>query len=182
MLPGLWYNSKEIGATGVIGISSYIRALRPNLVVAKLEEINLADLRQQGKRGLILDLDNTISPWKKNMVTDEADSFIKLAVSLGYKVCLLSNAGYRRAEEVASDYEIPFVAPALKPLKRSFQRALLVMGLAADEVVVVGDQLFTDVLGGNRAGCYTILVPPLAEKEFIWTRLMRLLEKRLGYR
>jgi HAD superfamily phosphatase (TIGR01668 family) len=65
----------------------------------------------------------------------------------------------------------------VKPRRRAFRRALHIMELTSQETAVIGDQIFTDVLGGNRLGLYTILVTPISEKEFIWTRLMRKLER-----
>jgi len=153
-----------------------IRYLRPKRQLNSLKEIDLARFWKQGKRGLVLDLDNTISPWREEEVTPEADSLIREALRLNYKVCLLSNASSRRVETIARQYNIPFVAPALKPLKKPYRKAMALMNLRSEEVIAVGDQIFTDVLGGNRSGCYTVLVPPLKKKEFVWTRLMRAVE------
>jgi HAD superfamily phosphatase (TIGR01668 family) len=152
------------------------RYLKPRRQLKSLKEINLACLWKQGKRGLVLDLDNTISPWRENEVTPEADSLIREALRLKYKVCLLSNASSKRVESIARRYNIPFVAPALKPLKKPYRKAMALMKLQSEQVIAVGDQLFTDVLGGNRSGCYTVLVPPLNKREFLWTRLMRAVE------
>jgi HAD superfamily phosphatase (TIGR01668 family) len=151
--------------------------LKPQLIVSAIDRISLAELWNDGIRGLIIDLDNTICPWKQNKVITEADVLIKDALRRKYKVCLISNASYRRTKEIAELYSIPFFAPAYKPSKYTFKKAISLMGLKKKEVAVVGDQLFTDMLGGNRAGCYTILVPPLSKEEFIWTRFMRHLER-----
>lgn len=151
--------------------------LKPGLCVDALGSIDLKTLKNKGIKGLIIDLDNTICPWNQNKVTNEADVFIKKALALDYKVCLISNASYNRTREIAQNYCIPFIAPALKPWKRSFMAALRRMELQNAAVAVIGDQIFTDIYGGNKAGCFTILVPPLDKKEFIWTRFMRKLEK-----
>ncbi|HHW74588.1 MAG TPA: HAD hydrolase-like protein, partial [Firmicutes bacterium] len=66
---------------------------------------------------------------------------------------------------------------AVKPRRRAFRKALQILDLTASETAVVGDQIFTDVLGGNRLGLYTILVTPINDKEFIWTRMIRCLER-----
>ncbi|MDX9873209.1 MAG: YqeG family HAD IIIA-type phosphatase [Clostridia bacterium] len=151
--------------------------IKPRQYVAELKQISLADLEQQGIQGLIIDLDNTICPWRQNTVIPEADTLIKDALARSYKICLLSNSSALRTRAVADAYGVPFVAPAYKPSRYAFKKAAAGMGLPPNAVAVVGDQLFTDVLGGNRAGCYTILVRPLNDKEFIWTRFMRLLER-----
>jgi len=154
--------------------------LQPALIVADLDQINLSKFWNQGKRGIILDLDNTITPWKDNTITGQAQTFIEKALKQGYKICLISNASRSRTEKIAAIYNIPFVAPAFKPFKKPFILAMQKLQLNNEQVLVVGDQIFTDVLGGNRANLFTILVPPLDEKEFIWTKFMRTVEKLAG--
>ena len=65
----------------------------------------------------------------------------------------------------------------VKPRRRAFRKALEELKLSVSDVAVLGDQIFTDVLGGNRMGLYTILVTPISDKEFIWTKLMRQFER-----
>lgn len=154
--------------------------LKPSLAVSSLADIDLKRLWDEGKRGIVLDLDNTIAPWQQNSLTDQARDFIKKALNLGYRICLISNASRTRTGMIAGRYGIPFVAPAFKPLKRPFLLAMEKMGLTKDQIIVVGDQLFTDVWGGNRANFYTILTPPLDRKEFLWTRIMRIAETLAG--
>lgn len=154
--------------------------LKPCLHVNSLNEIKLIDFWKEGKRGIILDLDNTITPWNQDIVAKPAHTFIEDALQIGFQICILSNATRRRTEKVASFYKIPFFAPALKPRKSAFLNAVDHINLKVDEVVVIGDQIFTDVLGGNRAGCYTILVSPLNKQEFLGTKIMRFVEQLIG--
>lgn len=151
--------------------------IKPKLIAGALEEIGLPELWRKGIRGLIIDVDNTISPWRQSIVTPEADVFIKEALKCGYKVSIMSNSSYKRTKEIADSFGVIFIAPAYKPSKYAYERVLSILGLKQEEVAVIGDQIFTDILGGNRMGCYTILVPPLFKREFIWTRFMRMLEK-----
>ncbi|HHZ17249.1 MAG TPA: YqeG family HAD IIIA-type phosphatase [Peptococcaceae bacterium] len=150
--------------------------LKPDLMVTSLADINLQEFRQKEMRGIIIDLDNTISPWKANYISAEADCFLREALALGYQVCLLTNARKKRSEKLVRKYSIHCLPFALKPRKRAFLKALALMGLPAHQVLVIGDQVFTDVLGGNRAGCFTVLVPALSKKEFVGTKVMRLFE------
>jgi len=78
---------------------------------------------------------------------------------------------------VAERADVPFIARARKPRRRSFRRAMELMGTKPETTAVIGDQLFTDMLGGNRLGLFTILVTPISKEEFIGTRFMRFLEK-----
>ncbi len=151
--------------------------ISPNETVNSLSEIDLKALYLAKKRGIILDLDNTITPWNQYKVNHKAHNFIHNALQLKYKICLLSNASRVRTGKIAKLYNLPYVAAAFKPRKKPFQQALQLLNLENNEVMVIGDQLFTDILGGNRINCYTILVNPLEEKEFIGTKLMRMLEK-----
>ncbi|MGI6144597.1 MAG: YqeG family HAD IIIA-type phosphatase [Clostridia bacterium] len=150
--------------------------LNPALVVKSLSEINLKKYWETGKRGIILDLDNTITPWNEMELSQEAHVFLKEALDLKYKIFLLSNAKRNRTEAIAQKYAISYLAPALKPRKASFLKALELMNLKNEQVLVIGDQIFTDILGGNRVGCYTILVPPISQREFFVTKFFRLLE------
>ena len=153
-----------------------MNVLTPALSVKSLNEINLKKYWETGKRGIILDLDNTITPWNEMELSQEARSFLKDALCLNYKVFLLTNAKRKRTEEIAQKYAIPYLASAFKPKKSAFIKALAVMDLKGEKVLVIGDQIFTDILGGNRVGCYTILVPPISQREFIFTKFFRLLE------
>ncbi len=78
---------------------------------------------------------------------------------------------------LAAALGLPAVTGALKPRRGALRRALSVMGTAPETTALVGDQLFTDILGGNRLGLYTILVRPQSRKEFVLTRLVRRVER-----
>lgn len=151
--------------------------LQPKALVTSLSGIDLEGLWNQGKRGIILDLDNTITPWQQDVLTTEAELLIKSARAKGYRIHLLSNASNARAKRVADTLEIGFTAPGYKPFSQGYKQALQKLGLPGEQVIAIGDQVFTDVWGGNRAGCYTVLVTPLQSKEFIGTKITRLLER-----
>jgi len=153
------------------------RQLKPGLKVASLKEIDLRKLYDQGKRGIIIDLDNTLTLWQGIHLPDQSRRFIEEALAKSYRLCLLSNASKNRTAAIAGQYNLFFVPLAGKPARKAFREAMRLLDLPADKVIVVGDQIFTDVLGGNRAGCFTVLVPPLGPREFIWTKLMRMLER-----
>ena len=91
--------------------------------------------------------------------------------------CVSNNHKRRRVRDFAAMFDISFVSGAFKPAKFGFRHALQLMALPPHQVAVVGDQMFTDILGGNRMGLYTIWVEPLNKKEFIGTRFTRRLER-----
>lgn len=167
------HNNSKIKTTGIFNL------LEPDETVPSLSAIDLNKLRLQGFRGIILDLDNTSTPWNQDIFTTEALVFIKMAQELNFRLCLLSNTTYKRGKRMAELLGLPFIAPALKPRKKPFLRALEKLNTQNGESLVIGDQIFTDILGGNRAGCYTIQVDPLAKKEFMGTKFLRLMESFL---
>ena len=154
-----------------------LKLLAPCLVVNTLYDINLEKLKKQGIRGIVFDLDNTIIPWNSSEICPEVLGWLTDLINRDFKLCLVSNNGNRRVRQIAAQCEVPFVARALKPSRTGFRQAARVMELSPASIAVVGDQLFTDILGGNRLGMFTIWVKPLAAQEFIGTKFTRQLEK-----
>lgn len=152
--------------------------LCPKLRVKTLCQIDLESLKAQGISGIIFDLDNTIVPWNSGEMNPDIIFWLKKVQDMGFKVSLVSNNHKRkRVRDIALMFDIPFVVGAFKPAKTGFREALDSMSLTAEQVAVVGDQMFTDILGGNRMGLYTIWVDPLNTKEFVGTQLTRKLEQ-----
>ncbi len=140
-----------------------LRALCPDEAHGRLVDIDLERLVQRGIRALILDLDNTLVKWHEAEIPPEVDRWVGEAKAKGFKLCIASNA-------------FPYVSGALKPRRTPFRKAMMRMDADSGETAVVGDQIFTDVLGGKRLGLYTILTRPLSRKEFPTTRILRGLE------
>jgi len=151
--------------------------LIPDQSLKNIFEIDIDQLEKQGIKGIITDMDNTLVPWSDRVVYPRlADWFSDLKMR-GFKLIIVSNNSKDRGGRLARELDIPAIWYAVKPRRRAFRRALELMRLEPGEVAVVGDQIFTDVFGGNRLGLYTIHVQPISEKEFIWTKLMRMLER-----
>lgn len=140
-------------------------------------DIPLVQLYTFGIRGIIFDLDNSLTEWNNPELSLETISWLEDAKKMGFSMCFVSNNSDVRVREVADLVEIPFVARAGKPRRRSFRRAMDLMQTKPENTAVVGDQIFTDILGGNRLGLFTVLVSPISRKEFIGTRFVRLIEK-----
>lgn len=150
--------------------------LYPRMYVNTLLDIPLEELRRQGIRAFILDLDNTITEWNSQELRFEVEAWFRAIKQQGFKAFILSNNGEQRILRIAERLSIPYIHRARKPLRGSFLRAVALMEVKPAEVAVIGDQIFTDVLGGNRSGLYTILVKPLAKKEFYGTKISRAME------
>lgn len=156
---------------------SFMRLLYPHKHLNSIYELNAAELRSIGIRGIIADMDNTLVPWNDRAVYPRLASWLASLKKDGFRLFIVSNNSREHGGQLALDLDIPAIWYAVKPRRRAFRKALQMMELTAQETAVIGDQIFTDVLGGNRLGLYTILVTPISDKEFIWTRLMRKLER-----
>jgi HAD superfamily phosphatase (TIGR01668 family) len=156
-----------------------LRWLQPASQVPTVYDIDLAALHAQGIRGLILDLDNTIVPWGSRQPGPQLPGWIAAAREAGLRLCIVSNNMGSRVEALATMLGLPVVTGALKPRRKALRRALTVMGTTADATALVGDQVFTDILGGNRLGLHTILVRPQGRREFLLTRFVRIIERAL---
>ncbi len=154
-----------------------LKLLSPNQHINNIFELDVDYLQSLGIKGLITDMDNTLVPWNDRNLSPRLVEWFALLRKKGFKLFIISNNSKVSGEQLAGELDIPAIFYAIKPRRRAFRRALEHMQLSPDQVAVIGDQIFTDVLGGNRLGLYTIHVTPISEKEFIWTKLMRILER-----
>jgi len=99
------------------------------------------------------------------------------ALGLSSQLFPFSNNSQDRVQKFAEAFGVPAISKAIKPRRGAFRIACDSLGVTPGETAVVGDQVFTDVLGGNRLGVYTILVVPVSEKEFFGTKIMRMMER-----
>ncbi|GIM48365.1 hypothetical protein DNHGIG_39140 [Collibacillus ludicampi] len=150
----------------------------PDLYVKSIYHIDLAALKKAGIKGLITDLDNTLVAWNAMQATPKVTKWLEeVREKYGIRVVIVSNNRAARVEDFARPLGIPAIYNARKPRNAPFIRALSILGTRPEETVVLGDQIFTDVLGGKRMGMYTILVVPVATKEWIGTKILRMAER-----
>lgn len=155
------------------------RYLTPDFYIDEIRKIRLEELKQWGVKGVIFDLDNTIVPWGEDTLSEEIIEWITCLKAAGYRLCLVSNSLHTRVNSIAAILGVDAVPAAAKPRKKAFLQAMAKLQLNPAAVVVIGDQLFTDILGGKRLGLKTVLVKPLSAQELLWTRMMRKLEKKI---
>ncbi|RJX41233.1 YqeG family HAD IIIA-type phosphatase [Paenibacillus pinisoli] len=152
--------------------------LLPNMRVHSVYDIDLNVLHAQGVRGIITDLDNTLVGAKEPLATPELVIWLDKVREAGFKVVIVSNNNETRVGQFAAPLDIPFLHAARKPTQGAFRKALAILGLKPDQTVMIGDQMMTDVLGGNRMGLYTILVAPISPAdEGVMTKVNRGLER-----
>jgi HAD superfamily phosphatase (TIGR01668 family) len=154
-----------------------LEMLRPKVQANSVLGLNGEELKKAGIRGIIFDLDNTLVEWKQDKLNPAVIELVRRLKEHGFKMCILSNALEARVGIVAGTLGIPYVSRAVKPRKYPFKKALQILETAPWETAVVGDQLFTDILGGNRMALYTIWTTPLSSTEFVYTRVVRRLER-----
>ena len=151
--------------------------LFPNFYLKSITALTPAILKRWGIRGLILDVDNTLTTHGNPHPDPDVLLWLKTMREHHIEMAILSNNTPRRVQPFAKVLRMDFVANAKKPLAFGFRRVAAKLGLAKDEIAVVGDQIFTDILGGNLWGAKTILVKPIQPETTSFFRLKRRLER-----
>jgi len=160
----------------------FIRKFIPDRCVTSVFEIEYDRLYEEGKRFLLLDVDNTLISYEDRLPSNDLLDLRKLWEKIGFSIYLISNNNGRRIAAFAMAFEAEgFVGSAKKPLKIGFKKSLRQMNcVEKKEVVVIGDQLMTDVFGAKRMGLDCILVKPLMQKTEKWfTKINRCLERKV---
>ena len=153
--------------------------LYPKLYVNYINDITYDILKENNIKALILDVDNTIIDYNKNMPIT-VEPWCQDLKNKGIKFCIVSNSNNKeKVENVSKILEIPYIFFAKKPLKSGFKRAREILKLEYSEIAAVGDQIFTDILGANRCKIFSILVEPIEEKDIFITLLKRPIEKQI---
>lgn len=151
----------------------------PNAYFNKVEEITIEFLQKNRIKALILDVDNTLIDYKKNL-SKSIERWAKDLKGQGTKLYILSNTNKKEKVKMVSDrLGIPYINFAKKPLKGGFLKIQKELKENPQNIAVVGDQIFTDVIGGNRCNMFTILVEPIEKKEFWYTKWKRPLEDKI---
>ena len=146
--------------------------LYPNAHFNNVREITINFLQNNKINALILDVDNTLIDYDKNLSEDTIEWAENLKKNK-IKLYILSNTNKKeKVKEVARKLQIEYIYFAKKPLKSGFRKVQKILNEKPENIGVVGDQIFTDVIGGNRCKMFTILVEPIAEKD-IWITLIK---------
>ena len=151
----------------------------PDYYCDKVTDITVELLERNNIKGLILDVDNTLIDYDKNLLKG-ADEWVKRLKEKGLKFMILSNSNQEeKVKNVANVLGIPYFYFATKPLKRGFKKAQKELQLEKNEIAVIGDQIFTDIIGANRSKMFSILVNPVAKKDLFMTKIKRPLEEMI---
>ncbi|MBM3469415.1 MAG: YqeG family HAD IIIA-type phosphatase [Armatimonadetes bacterium] len=158
-------------------MSNLLRLLAPRYCVDAVFDLTPSRLRAWGIEALMLDLDNTLVAWGKSEPPEEVLAWLEDLRRSGIPVCLVSNTLSRRLRAATVALELPAAPGRSKPSADKLRRALRILGTSPDRTAMVGDQLFTDVLAGNRLGIPTILTGPLSPYEPLRVRFVRAIER-----
>jgi HAD superfamily phosphatase (TIGR01668 family) len=152
--------------------------LRPDHHIRSVLDISPGWCEQNGVKALLLDLDNTLTGWRAREFSGEILQWLQRMKDAGIQLLLLTNnRSRRRVRAMEEKLGIPAIGWASKPRVKSYYKALDALGREPDEVAAVGDQLFTDVVGANRAGIRSIMVDPFTHREFLLNHAFRWIER-----
>ena len=154
--------------------------IKPHYHFDRVLHMPFSEFRSQGFKYALLDLDNTIAPDHVENPTDYTYKSIKLLQSEGFTCCLVSNAKSMRSMKVAEQLGIKCVPFAAKPSPKGILSALSLLDADKDKTLMIGDQLFTDIVAGNRAGVTTVWVDPYSKKEVFYVKVKRPFEKLMA--
>lgn len=166
---------KEVKNVGIL--KSKKSKLYPTYIFDKVEDIPYDLIKNENIRLIILDMDNTLIDTKK-VYSKKLKAWINKMKGNGVQVYILSNTIYAKTvENLAKEFGVKFRFKAMKPFLGGFKKIAEETRIKKENILMVGDQLFTDVLGGNRFGAKTVLVKPLRKKETFVSKIKRPIEK-----
>ena len=153
--------------------------LRPRIKLTRITDVTLSLLEKYGIKSLILDVDNTLSTHHGTVLTDGLEEWLDTMGKAGIKLVILSNSKRERVKPFAERLSLPFISMGLKPLPFKFGQALKTVGAKKKETAIVGDQVFTDTLGGNLYGIKTVLLDPIKPETSKSFRFKRKTERKV---
>lgn len=154
----------------------------PTIMVQNVTDITVDIIKQLNVDTILLDVDNTLAEHGSHIPFEGTIEWTKLMLEAGFKIVIVSNNFENRVSSFAKKFDLPFVYLSLKPLPLGFNKAKKLLDSEPRKSVVIGDQVFTDILGANLAGMKSILLEPKACKETLGIKFRRILEKPIRKR
>lgn len=150
-------------------------SLLPRIIVDHLTDVTPELLHQNGIRSLLMDFDNTIVPYTNNTPTGEMQAWIRRMQASDIFLCVVSNSKKPRVVRFCETYDLNCITHSRKPFQKGIREAVDRYGLDRGATALVGDQIYTDVLGANCGGLTSILITPI-HLHNIWLQLRHVLE------
>ncbi|MDD3341541.1 MAG: YqeG family HAD IIIA-type phosphatase [Bacilli bacterium] len=151
----------------------------PNMYQESIFTIPYDTLKEKGITLLLFDLDNTITPAHMKTAEETVKQLFHTLKEKGFTVVIFSNSPNKRVKPFSTFLEVSMNGLSFKPMQRSFKKMLKKYNTDKKSTAIIGDQLMTDIVGGNKAGIYTVLVNPLTVKDMILTWYNRYKEKKI---
>jgi len=156
-----------------------LKWFKPTWMVRSIYSITPDQLKKHNIKAVLTDLDNTLIAWNNPEATEESIQWIEMMKEAGIPVMILSNNSAERVQGIADYLELDYVPRSLKPSRRAFRSAQEKLELPKENLLMVGDQIITDVLGANRFGVRNVLVKPLLESDAWNTKFNRFIELKV---
>lgn len=150
-------------------------SLLPKLMAESITDLTPQLLQERGIALLMLDFDNTIVPYTTNRPTERMADWLRKMAASSVKVCVVSNSKKDRVKVFCGQYGIDCITHAKKPFSKGIRECLAKYSLPESGCALAGDQIYTDVLGGNCAGVQTVLVKAIDNHNF-WLKARHILE------
>lgn len=156
-----------------------IELFKPDMYMKDIYSINYNKLKNYGIKCIMFDLDNTLVPCFKNKPTRKIKDLIEKLKDMGFKVIIFSNSNKKRLTPFKNVLEVDCSYSSRKPFSKKFLKVLKEYKYNQSEVAMIGDQIVTDIYGGNKVGIFTVLVKPINKKELFFTKINRIIEKNI---
>lgn len=155
--------------------------IKPREFISSIHDVDLQNLKKKGIKGLIVDLDETLRRRNDDHIPEASVKWIDKAKALGFNICVTSNSIFPwKFNKIREKLKVPCIALTLKPLPFAFWKSLKILKSKSSNTAMIGDQLFTDILGANLLGIYTIMVAPITpDEKGIHRRIMRWVERKI---
>ncbi|EOH87733.1 YqeG family HAD IIIA-type phosphatase [Enterococcus pallens] len=152
---------------------------KPTWMVDAIYQITPEQLKQQGIKAVLTDLDNTLIAWDNPDGTKELLDWLKVMDEAGIPVVVVSNNKASRVARAVQQFRLDFVSRAMKPFSAGIKSAQRKLGLSSNEIIMIGDQIMTDVRGANAAGIRSVLVRPIVDTDNWNTQINRFFERKI---
>ncbi|MDD4734154.1 MAG: YqeG family HAD IIIA-type phosphatase [Bacilli bacterium] len=151
----------------------------PDIYQKSIYEINYQKLFDIGIKCLLFDLDNTLVPYNIKEPNEKISELFNNLKNMGFRIIIFSNSGKKRLKIFKDSLEVDCCARAMKPFPSKFLTVLDEYKYNINEVAIIGDQLLTDIKGGNRVGITTIFINPISKKDHVPTKINRFIEGKI---
>jgi len=144
----------------------FVKLFHPKEHKSSVQSINLNKLKRKGIKGLIVDLDETLRKRNSSFIPKESLKWVQEAKNKGFKVCVISNNIFPwKRKKIQDKFHVPIALFSLKPLPFAIKKAMSMLKTNEDSTALIGDQLYSDILGANMLGLHSILVDPMSKTE-----------------